>query len=143
MNKKITLIFLSINIITAVLLLAFYAGILSQQSTLSTETMQALSSKVIPSIVANGEVTSISGRTLTLTREGESIQVPVAESAEISLFSAYNTMMGGKIITPVKSKINFEDIKIGQTASVIMRVSPKGELKGISVSVFPQKGGSQ
>lgn len=147
MKNKILTVFLSITIAIVVILLVFYAGILvqTQKTSLSEKTIKALSSNVISSIMAFGEVTNISDRTLTIAQEGESIDVTVAENAEISLYSSDNTVTvtEGKIITPARSKINFEEIKPGEFASVIIKLSSSGELKGISVSVFPKKGAVQ
>ncbi len=143
MKNKIALIFLSIITSIAVLALTFYAGILIQsektasQSRLEiTKLVEALNSKVFPSIVASGEVTNISGRTITITREGANLAISISEDAEIAFFGpVFNT---GKNITPLKKKLDFTDIKVGNSISIILKLSPEGELYGISVSVFPK-----
>lgn len=141
--KKNLVIFLIIIIEIAVLSLTFYAGVLLQsektasQSRLEiTKLVEALNSKVFPSIVASGEVTNISGRTITITREGANLAIPISEGAEIASFGpVFNT---GENITPLKKKLDFADIKVGNSISIILKLSPGGELYGTSVSIFPK-----
>lgn len=143
MQNKVLNIILAIVFGIAVLVVTFYFGVLIQtQKTWprlekSTKLIEALSSKVIPVIVANGEVTNISGRTLTITREGESISIPILEDAEIAFFELPKVEQGN--ITPLKKKLEFTDIKVGDFVSVILKIEPDGEFKGSSVSVFPTK----
>ena len=96
------------------------------------KTIKALSSKTVTSIVVFGEVTKISGRTITVTYGTESIDIPIKENAQI--FSLENLV--GESVIPQK-KIEFEEIKEGNNLNVSINVLPTGELEGIAVVVFP------
>ena len=90
-------------------------------------------SKIVPSIMAIGEVTNISDRTITLTSQEESLTIPIAKDAKITsfVFSAEEPSFA-----PQQKTINFEDIKVGNRANISLRILPDGEFEGVSIVVF-------
>ncbi len=136
-NKCLPII---LAIIGGIILLAIgcSAGIIIQtQKTASqfdkaARVIESVHSKVIPSIIAVGEVTDISGRTVTLTREEDSLAVFIKEDAEITVLVFYSNGEG----SPVQEEIEFSDIKVGNNVNISLRVLPEEGLQGISVVVF-------
>ena len=95
-NKPLVLILLIIGVV-AVLTVGCLGGILFQtqkaapQAEKSEKLIELMSSKMVPSVVAGGEVTAISGRNITLrahTNQNESLTVPIeiTRDAELSSF---------------------------------------------------------
>ena len=92
------------------------------------------SSKVIPSIVAFGQVGEISGRTVTLTYGTESLAIPIREDAKIYSFSGTTNQK-----TPPEQKTaEFKDIKVGDKLNITLKILSNGEIEGLSVIIFPQ-----
>jgi len=96
--------------------------------------------KVIPSIVAFGEVTEISGRTVTLTYGAENLPIKIKENAKISSLTALVPDVEGGQVVPEQKTVEFKDIKIGDNLNVSLRLLPEGELEGLSVIIFPPLG---
>ena len=127
-------------IIGGIVLLAIgcSAGIIIQtQKTASqldkaTRVIESVHSKVIPSIIAVGEVTNISERTITLTREEDSLEIPIKENAEITALVFSSDGEG----SPVQEEIEFSDIKVGNNVNISLKVLPEEGFQGISVIVF-------
>ena len=147
-NKPLILI-LSIIGVIAVLAVGCLGGILFQtqkaapQAEKSEELIELMSSKMVPSVVAVGEVTAISGRNITLrahTNQDESLTVPIVitRDAELSSF-VITTEEDGTIILggPSRETIKFKDIKVGDNVNVSLKISSDGTFQGVSVIVFP------
>ncbi|MEK7658529.1 MAG: hypothetical protein AAB352_01530 [Patescibacteria group bacterium] len=105
----------------------------NNEAVAATTAVKSLSSKVIPSIVAFGEVASISGRNITLKNAGESLIIKIDENAQISSFNAV-PVKGTN--TPTQGKAEFKDIKVGNTLSINLRLLPSAVLKGMSVVII-------
>jgi len=87
------------------------------------QTLDMLSSKAVESIMAFGEVTNVSGRTVTLAfGEGQNLKVYIKEAAKI-----FSRAMVDKKITAVEKK--FEDIKNGVNLNMPITVSATGRLE--------------
>lgn len=137
-NKKITILLLIILGIV-VLIAGIYAGILLEKQITGPKLEKAqnaiktLSSKVIPSIIASGEVSKISGRNITLTQAGESLEIKIREDARI--FSS-----GATLEEPgnVPKEISLEEIKISDFLNVMIKISPDAGIEGFLLSVFPK-----
>lgn len=136
MNNK-TQLLISITI-TAIVML-FLGGVLGMtlQKTggnqpAKNEAVNSLSSKVISSIVAYGQVKSIDGRTMVLTNSGDDLTISIADKASIYSFVVLAT---GK--APVQKAVDFETIKVGDNAQITIKVSPTGELQGSQVVIIP------
>ena len=147
MNNKILIIGISAVIGGIVLLGAGYlAGIsLEKEKTKSqlekleraTSALNSLSSsKVIPSIVAFGEVTKISGRTITLTYGTENLPIRIKEDAKIYSFNTPTPGQETPLTGPIQTESTFEAIKAGDNLNISVKVSPDGELEGLSVIIF-------
>jgi preprotein translocase subunit SecF len=99
-------------------------------------------SKVIQSLLAmaNGEITKISERTITLTTEEEDLMIPIKEDAEVNSLIAVEIPAEpkeGDTIGTETNPIRFEDLKRGDEVSVLIEITSTGELEGKSVTVFP------
>lgn len=80
-----------------------------------------------------GDITEISGRTLTLNYEDDVLLIPIADDALIrNLFINEETKKGEA------QEIDFEDIKIGDKVSILVGIKPDGRLEGTDVSIFPR-----
>lgn len=97
-----------------------------------------LSSKIINGFVttASGEVTQISGRDLTLSKEGGTLTIPMGEDALI-----YQTVppeeVEGVPQPAVREEITLEEIKVGDKVSISCQLKNDGTLEGIEVMVSP------
>ena len=147
-NKPLILI-LSIIGVIAVLAVGCLGGILFQtqkatpQVEKSEKLIELMNSKMVPSVVAVGEVTAISGRNITLrahTNQDGSLTIPIeiTRDAELSSFIV-TTEEDGSIILggPSREEIKFKDIKVGDNVNVSLKISSDGTFQGASVIVFP------
>ena len=130
--NKINLIALSI---VAGLLLIASGGALgffykTQQVSPQLDVIKNLSSKIIPSMVAYGQVTEIEGRNITLSYGGDNIKINVEESS--SVYLSINDSAG----KPMQEKISFKDIKKGNNLSVAVKLLPNGQLQSQSIFVL-------
>jgi cytoskeletal protein RodZ len=106
-----------------------------------------LSSKVIPSIAAQGKITKIDGRNITLSYQGDSVVVAVNTDARVYAFTppttttttttTANNKPQPKPVPPTSKQISFSDLKLNDNVSVNLRVSAAGSLQGFSVVVLP------
>jgi hypothetical protein len=101
-----------------------------------TVTVNSLSSGVISSIVAYGQITNISGRNITLNNSGSNLVIPIATDAQIYAF-ATPTGKTAATTAPVQQVVTFGDIKIWDKANVAVRLLPTGQLEGSSVIILP------
>lgn len=96
--------------------------------------LKTLSSGVIASIAAYGQVDKIDGRNITLSYSGSSLTIPVSESASIvSVVSSVGEIkkMGSQ------KQANFSDIKEGENLSINIKISADGSITGTSVVILP------
>jgi len=134
--KKSNLIFLIIGGLI-LLGLGYGYGYLSGQKTVEeTENplTTLLSSKVIDELdaIASGEITAISERNLTLTKEGESWSILIKEGVAIERFVA---PAGGT--TADREEIGLADLQIGDQVNVVCQLTTEGSWVGINVIVLP------
>ena len=133
--------------IIGIILLAggFFCGIFFEKNKLAPDIVKmenlqkvenAVSSKVVSSIIARGKVSKIAGKTVTLSSNAESIEILVKDS---TVFLSYvGSVVGGKvpkIVAPTK-QVGFSDIKIGSTLSATIKISPSGQTEAVSVAIF-------
>jgi len=92
-------------------------------------------SKVIDNIsaFASGQVTKISGRNLTLIKEGKEFTISINEDAKISQLIPPKEPS----IPPEKNDIKLEEIKVGDKVTVGARLDANASLRGVSVTVLP------
>jgi len=148
-NNPLIIILLIIGVIV-ILAVGCLGGILfqTQKTALQLEKMskliEVMSSKIIPSVVAVGKVTNISGRTVTLeahTNEEKplTIFIKIANDAKLTsfVFSTAGEEGEGVLGAPTQEEIEFEDIKVGSNVNVSLKILPDASFEGISVIVFP------
>lgn len=136
--KKETLI--AIAIIGGLILfgLGFSLGQKGIEET-QTETPLAdlLGSKVISGLdtTALGEVTEISGRSLTLSKEGDTLTILIREDAPIYRLVPPEEV--AEVPQPVaREEIEFGEIKVGDQINVICQLKADGSLEGEEVIVL-------
>ncbi len=94
--------------------------------------VKALSSQLVSSIIAYGQVENINGRNITLSSEGKNLTVSIENNATISLVvaSAKNSQTTTKTMT-------LQDIKKGDSLNIDLKVSPDGSLSGRRIYILP------
>ena len=93
-------------------------------------------SKLINSIIAFGKISNISGRTITLTSETDTLEITMRANAQVYSFTA-PTSTGGQLTgIPSQNIAAFEDIKVGDNLNVNMRMLPDGTFEGASAIIF-------
>ena len=106
---------------------------LSPQIEKATAIIKDLSSKIILSSVAYGQVSKIEGRDITLSYNGDSIKINMTENIPIY----YTNDSVGK---SVQQKVDFKAIKIGDTLNIIIKVLPDGQVQSQSVLILLSTG---
>jgi len=131
-NKKLLIICWFTAGVLIIFILGCLAGIYLEKQkmvpelekiTKAAKILNAINSKVIPSPIAFGEITKISGRIVTLNYAGESLDISVKDNAQIYSFS-----QGQK-------QIDFSQIKVGDWLNITIEVLPDGQVQGLSVAV--------
>ena len=139
MNKTILIIFFAI-IFILVVLFAFVAGVSFQMKKDSPKletgqkneiTLQKLSSKLIHSIDAYGQVKNISGRDVTLSSGTDNLTVRISNDAKILFYIAPE---GSKQSSTQKA--GFEDIKKDFMVNININILSDGSLESSSVIIF-------
>ena len=101
-----------------------------QQIEKTTATIKDLSSKIILSSVAYGQVSKIEGRDITLSYNGDSIKINITEN--IPIYSFTNDSAGKS----VQKKVDLKVIKIGDTLNITIKVLPDGQIQSQSVLIL-------
>lgn len=96
--------------------------------------VKSLSSKVIPSIIAYGQVSKIEGRNITLSYNNEALTIAIAENANIYSFEA--PASGSKTTQPTQKKVAFAEIKKGDSLNITVKLSADGKISGQSVIIL-------
>jgi len=114
-------------------------GTLPPAESKKVEAVNTLSSKVIPSITAFGQVTNISGRDITLTFGGDSLTIKIKEDAPIYLPATATKDKDGNSVTSAQQTAKFSDIKVGDNASVNLKLLATGQIEGQLVIILGAK----
>ena len=142
METSKTILF--VIIILVVFLIGGGIGILyqSNQSNISGSQAQKnavvvkdLSSNLVPSVVAYGQVADIQGKELTLSFSGDTLKVLIRDDAQISTIGGLAP--SAKTTTSNQAGLNFSDIKTGDSVSVNMKLSADGVWEGVAVFILP------
>lgn len=90
-------------------------------------------SKVVQSqwASARGEVVEIKDRILTLTADGDSLAIPIKETAEL-----ITLVKGAGGLGSEPKEIKIDDIKVGDEVTVQIEVTAEGQIQGGSVTVL-------
>ena len=125
------------------------------QSPSETDLAKVLKSDVIDiSAATYGTVKEVSGKTLILTRisekgESEPFSISIKENAQIIaeyILSAEAvteeiigtiTLENGKVISLGGKVIKLQDIKVGDSVSIVLELTPDGNYQGVSIRVSP------
>jgi len=133
--SKINLVIL---VIIGILIFVIGGGIgltyKTEESIDSASLPEALGSKVITSIMASGEVTSIDGKIISLVSEGESLAIKIRDDATIYSFKSYLATEGS---FPIQEEISFQDIRKGDVIDIRAIALPSGQLEGLSIVIPP------
>jgi hypothetical protein len=139
MEKKYITILLSV---AGILLIAFvfYLGMLFQSSSkiqlIKNQTVSTLSSKTVSSINAYGKVSNINGKNVTLSNLGDRLVILMTDTSHI--YSIVAPSLGKKTVNvPIQKTIYFEDIKVGDSVNVVLKLLSDGQLQGQSLVVLP------
>lgn len=86
---------------------------------------------------ASGEVTEISGRNLTLSKDGDSLTISIREDAPLYRLSSPEEK-ATEVPQPVaREEIEFGEIKTGDTVSIFCQLKADASLEGIEIIVLP------
>ncbi len=102
----------------------------TQQVLPQMNVIKYLSSQIIPSMVAYGEVTDIEGRNITLSYNGDSMKVQVPENSPVYSF------VNNKTSKPIQEQVSFENIKKGDNVNVTVKLLPDGQLQSQSIFII-------
>lgn len=115
------------------------SGFVSPKEAPKITAVQNLSSKVIPSITAYGQVSKIEGRDITLTLGGDSLKIKINNNAQVFLPSSSTIDKDGKTVNAPQQIAKFSDIKIGDNVSVNLKLLPDGQIEGAMVVIVQSK----
>jgi len=134
MNKKQLVVFIVAGIILLVIggVAGYAIKSFNKVQVQKNTAVSNLSSKVITSITAYGEITKIDGRELTLSNANQTLVVLMAQNAKIRILAVKEGSA-----TPVQQETKFEELKVGQKVNVIMKVSATGVMQGSSAVILP------
>lgn len=131
MEKTKSIISLSVAIIFS-FILGNLTGIFYQkqksdsQIQTTTDTIQRLSSKVVNAIVTYGTITSVdSNRNITLSYEGESMIVSVAQDVKVYIYE-----------NSTRKELNFNDLKVGDSVNITASLDASGNILGNMIVIF-------
>ena len=137
--KKETLI--AIVIIGGLILLGigFSLGLSSGQKAIKevkAPLADLLESKVITGLIttASGEVTEISDRNLTLSKEGDTLTISIREDTPI--YRLVPPEEATEVPQPIaREEIKFDELKVGDGANIICGLKADGTLEGIEITI--------
>ena len=134
----IVLIIVGLGLVTAAYFTGVSSGILKNRPEIqkAEKVVKMLSSKTITLIDSFGKVTKISDRTITLTQNGESLDINIEKDAPVYLYLASASAEIMAATTPKQSMSEFKNIKVGDNLNITMKVSPDGQIGGISVTII-------
>lgn len=104
----------------------------SQKNYSEENIFKALSSEVVSSIVAYGEVTEINGRNITLIFNNDSFTIYISEKAKIYSFKQTDDQESSS-----KKELEFNQIKKGDILNVSMKIYSDGTIEGSNVFILP------
>lgn len=138
MDQKNLVIFAVIGLV--IFIVGGGLGILYQSKNpaqvVKIQAVQTLSSKVIPSITAFGQVSNIDGKNITLSFGGDSLTIKIRDDAQVYLPATSTTDKNGKPVISPQQTAQFSDIKKGENVSVNLKLLPDGQLEGQLVIII-------
>lgn len=107
-----------------------FMGAVPQKEVPKVEAIKMLSSKVIPSITAFGNVSKIEGKNVTLTFGGDTMIIKIRDNAQIFLPASSSKDSKGNTVTLPQQSARFADIKTGDNISINLKLLPDGQIEG-------------
>ena len=108
------------------------AGLKTQSEGKLQPVINTLSSGVIQSIVASGQIQNISGRTIVLISGNDKAILNVPKSAQVFSYTGKNGIASG---TP--EAVNFSNLKIGNNITANLKLLSGGQIECNSIYIFP------
>lgn len=93
----------------------------------------SLESKVIKNWFATGEITKISDHILTLTNEGDTLDILIKKDVKIDRLVTPEKRKG---IPQVESGIKFKEIKVGDRVDISGKLKVDGSFEGENITIF-------
>ena len=134
--NKLNSTFLMVISGLVLLVLGFGAGFfyktfqVSPQLEKSMALIKTLSSKTVLSTVAYGQVSEITGNDITLSYNGDNIKISMTENSPV--YSFVNDSSGN----PVQKKVDFKQIKIGDSLNITIKLLPDGQIQSQSALIL-------
>ena len=137
MKKKILYGILIIFLLLFSFSFGLYLGSKKPVKVVEKETVKVLEpkgSKLVEKRYFNirGILSEISGRTITLTKDGETIKIPIVEDAPVT---SYVWRIGEPPFEGPK-EVDFDYLRIGDEAATFVEERENGELVGTNVFIF-------
>lgn len=143
--KKEILIIIAVVAGLILLVLGFSSGYSLGQKWAKVESSltDLLESKVISglSTVVSGEIIEISGRNLTLSKKGDTLNILVREDTSIYRLvppeeTTETLQPAGEEEPVVTEEIEFGEIKVGDRVSISCQLKADGTIEGLDIMVF-------
>ena len=100
-------------------------------------TANILTSKVVQTATAYGQVQKIEGNTITLTYEGDTVTINVKNDAQIYSSATQKNPTTGNVTTGAPQQVSFGNIKVGDQITILFNVdSSSGKIQGNQVYIF-------
>jgi hypothetical protein len=135
--------FLIIIVVSVILSSGFGYWLGQSRSSDNSALAELEKSRMISSwmVTVSGEIGGISGETITLLSGGETMDVAVVDRTVISLFIFPEIPEGsdeGVVSKSERREIAFENLKVGDNATILAGVKANGKLEASSVNIFEE-----
>lgn len=99
-------------------------------------TINALNSKVIQTATAFGRVVKVVANKITLSNEGDTLEIAVRPDAQIYSAISVKDPKSGNIISGVPKPVSLADIKTNDAITITFKLDASGNLEGEQVFIF-------
>lgn len=103
---------------------------ISPQIKKTAAVIKDLSSKTVLSTVVYGQVSKIKGKDISLSYNGDSITISMAEKAPVYSF------VSDSAEAPLQKKVDFKELKVGDNLNITIKLLPDGQIQGQSALVL-------
>ena len=115
----------------------YFNPVKSESEVKSEQIIKEISSKIVPSMNAYGQVSKIDGRAMTLRYNGQENQILAMNVRSDAKVYSFLSVVANKEGGSVSSKeVAFEDIKIGDTINAVIKITSDG-IEGLSLIIMP------
>lgn len=147
MNKTLPVILFICGLV--VLVIIFLGGVYlgsqpSLQLSSSAKLQNLFESKAIQTvnIIAYGTVSNIGNGNITIASfppNQESLKIPLSSNAKTYIYILSQSTKTASSSVAQKNSISLKDIKIGDVATVDIRINPGSQFEGTEVDIFPRQ----